>query len=168
MGIEIAPDFTTLAKELAALNTECGRLKAAAMGLADRAAPIIKQHKRNTPVRDTAFEEEFRAFIAAVSAFANQSDSFWKTRMSFIRTSGAAALTAANHMGAAALLAHAMQTHKDIAAFCNSASYLHTDGKALPLRLNWFSLETSCNDLEKLSSKVALLVRELSKHVKDS
>jgi len=168
MGIETAPDFTALARELSALNTECGRLKEAAMALADRAAPIIKQNKRNIPVRDTAFEEEFHAFIASVTTFTNQSGDFWKTRMSFVRMSDGAELTAANRMGAIALLAHARQTHNDIAAFCSSVSYLHTDGKSLPMRLNWFALETACSDMEKLSSKIALLVRELSKHVKIS
>ncbi len=168
MGIGTAPDFTALARELSALNTECGKLKEAAMALADRAAPIIKQSKRNIPVRDTAFEEEFRAFIVSVANFTNQSGDFWKTRMSFIRLPDGVELTSVNRMGAIALLAHARQTHNDIAAFCSSAAYLHTDGRELPMRLNWFALETACSDMEKLSSKIALLVRELSKQIKDS
>ena len=50
----------------------------------DRLEVIAKQYRRRAPIKDTAFQEEFRAAVALLRAFADDAQTFWNdTRMCY-------------------------------------------------------------------------------------
>lgn len=130
----------------------------------DRLETIAKQHKRRMPVRDTNFEQEFRAVVEDLKNFTNDCQDFWQQARSDYHASNKAKLIGDNRIAVKqitiAALAFTRQTDELFTVFKN----LQTTGKEVPLRLNWWILEYCCEDLFKTTNRILFMTRDMEKH----
>jgi len=151
--------LATLAAELEKHNAALSSLTSRARAITDRAEVVAKHLKRGTSTRDTTFEADFREIGAELIATSNTMEDFWKIAADVVRH----AHKNPDELGAREFASRARQTKDAITEFSGVFHYLQSSCSGMPMRLNWLALETNENALSRLSPKILVMMRELSK-----
>ncbi len=131
----------------------------------DRLEVICKQHRRRMPIKDITFQEEFRATVLELKDFADKSDDFWQQTRAFFRTGEKATLVEANRIGIKQMNIGAMAFSRQVDELYTVFKNIQSLAREVPLRLNWWLLEASCEDLTKISGRILFLIRDLEKYL---
>lgn len=128
-----------------------------------RMQDILQQVRRKQPIKEATFEEEFKATVLKLRALADNETDFWnKTRAQF-QVLNKGQIVVENRLIIkqinCAALEFTRQTDELFTVFKN----LQAASKELPLRLNWWVLESASDDLSKVTSRILFLVRDLEK-----
>lgn len=131
----------------------------------DRLEIIYKQHRRRMPIKDTTFQEEFRATVLEIKDFAEKSNDFWQETRTFFRETDKAALVELNRIGVKQMNIGAMFFSRQVDELYTIFKNIQGLAREVPLRLNWWLLEASCEDLNKITSRILFLIRDVEKYL---
>lgn len=130
----------------------------------DRLELIYKQHRRKMPIRDLTFQEEFRDTVAKLRALADNAHDFWNdTRMCYYN-SDKDKFVRQHRIIIKRLKSLAVSFSRQCDELYTIYQNLNSLGKDIPLRLNWWLFESSCNDLLKISGNILFLTRDMEKY----
>ena len=130
----------------------------------DRLEVIALQNRRKTQVRDIIFPVEFRESGGALRALADRAQDFWQdTRMSYYG-SDKDKFVQEHRVIIKQLKSAAASFSRQSDELYTIYKNLNAAGRDLPLRLNWWLLESSCNDLLKTAGNILFLIRDMEKH----
>jgi hypothetical protein len=160
--------FVTLSAELEKINVDLGRLAVTMRELTDRLDVVSKQLRRNTTVRDTSFEADFRAAGESIVRLTNALEDLWKKAGEHVRGAHAANIEQGCEISIREFSSRAKETVKVIAELSSTFAYLQIQSRGLQLRLNWLALETNVEILAKLSPKILFTIRELGKVIEEA
>ncbi len=128
-----------------------------------RMQDILQQVRRKQPVTETTFEEEFKATVLKVRALADNDTDFWnKTRAQF-QTFNKGKIVVENRLIIKQINSAALEFTRQTDELFTIFKNLQVAGKELPLRLNWWVLESASDDLFKVTNRILFLVRDLEK-----
>jgi hypothetical protein len=129
-----------------------------------RLETIAKHYRRKAPVRDLTFQGEFRDTVAKLSKLADNSRDFWSEMRMYYYGKDKARFVPENRLNLKQIKAAALSFNRQVDELYTVFKNLSAEGKDLPLRLNWWLLETSVNDLSKITSNILFLVRDMEKY----
>lgn len=154
MADEIEKSCTALRAINTKLHSYYGRLEV-----------IYKQYRRKMPVKDTTFQEEFRSTMLELKAFSDSNNEFWQQTRFFIRQADKPKLVEESRIGVKQLKINANAFNRQTDELYTIFKNIQRLAKEVPLRLNWWLLETSCGELEKISGRILFLIRDMEKYL---
>jgi hypothetical protein len=160
--------FEQFAGELEKLNGELSGLTSRLKALTDRAETVLRQSKRNMPVRDAAFEADFRAVGEELIGLTNRLEDFWKKAGDAVRHCPLKDSAEGSDMAIREFSSRAREANRLVSEFSATFSYIQSRCKGLTMRLNWFVFDTNIEILAKLNPKILFAMREISKVVDES
>ncbi|MDR0734896.1 MAG: hypothetical protein LBG16_04325 [Elusimicrobiota bacterium] len=125
---------------------------------------IVKQHRRRMPVRDGGFQDDFRAAVAQLRALADTAQDSWQAARSCYYASDRAAFVREHRVAIKQLKSAAVSFHRRAGEIYDVYKNLSALCGDLPLRLNWWLLESSANDLVKTAVSISALTRNMEKY----
>lgn len=134
-------------------------------GYYGRLEVIYKQYRRKMPVKDTTFQEEFRATMLELKFFSDTSNDFWQKTRSFIREADKPKLVEESRIAVKQLKLNAAAFNRQTDELYTIFKNIQRIAKEVPLRLNWWLLEASCDELGKITGKILFLIRDMEKYL---
>jgi len=128
----------------------------------DRLDVIAVQYKRKTPIRDLTFQEEFRAEVSQLRVVADKVQDYWQgARQSYYGGDGKDKFSQGSRMQIKQIRMEALSLNRQSDELYTIYKNLHTIGKDLPLRLNWWLLDSVVADLNKVNNNILFLLRNM-------
>ena len=134
-------------------------------GYYGRLEVIYKQYRRKIPVKDTTFQEEFRATMLDLKAFSDNSNDFWQKTRSFIREADKSKLVEESRISVKQLKINANAFNRQTDELYTIFKNIQRIAKEVPLRLNWWLLEASCGELGNITGRILFLIRDMEKYL---
>jgi hypothetical protein len=134
------------------------------LGFYGRLEVIIKQHRRKMPVRDSRFQEEFRAAVLELRKLADRMLDFWKSARLYYYGTDKEKFVRENRINVKQIKTFAASFNRQCDELYTIYKNFSLSGKEIPLRLNWWLFESGCNDLVKISGSILFLLRDMEKH----
>lgn len=160
---DLEKKFEQMLSEIETSNDKLRAINSQLRLFYDRLEDKVKQHRRKMPVRDVTFEEEFRALVLDLRKLTDNSQDFWQETRAYFRILDKNKMVLENRVYVKrvniAALAFTRQTDELFTVFKN----LQELGKDISLRLNWWLLESSSDDLFKITNKILFLTRDMEK-----
>lgn len=154
-----------MAEEIEKSSSSLRGLNVKLRGYYDRLEVIYKQYRRRVPVKDLSFQEEFRAAVLELKTLADESNDFWQGVRAYFRSLNKAELAANSRMNVKQMNISALAFNRQVDEFYTVVKNIQTLAKDVPMRLNWWLLEASCEDLTKITSRVLFLIRDMEKYL---
>lgn len=129
-----------------------------------RLEEISVQYKRKTPITDASFEQDFRQAVEQLMALSDGSSVFWKEIRKKYHSKYNKLIDGEHRLLIKKISICALVFTRQTDELFTIYKNLHSLGKDLPLRLNWWMLETSIQDLLKTTSRILFLMRSMEKH----
>ena len=130
----------------------------------DRMEDISKHHRRKTPSRDLTFQEEFRETALKIRKFADDCQDYWQERRMLYYSSDKKKFVQDNRLNIKQIKTAALSFNRQVDELYTVYKNLSAEGRELPLRLNWWMLESATNDLSKITSNILFLMRDMEKY----
>ncbi|MGN0022674.1 MAG: hypothetical protein ACI352_01400 [Elusimicrobiaceae bacterium] len=131
----------------------------------DRLEVIYKQYRRRMPVKDLSFQEDFRSAVLELKTLAEESNDFWQNVRAYFRSLNKAELAANGRINIKQMNISALAFNRQVDELYTIVKNIQTLAKDVPMRLNWWLLEASCEDLNKITSRVLFLIRDMEKYL---
>ncbi|MDD6173958.1 MAG: hypothetical protein PUB86_06750 [Elusimicrobia bacterium] len=131
----------------------------------DRLEVIYKQYRRRMPVKDLSFQENFRSAVLELKTLAEESNDFWQNVRAYFRSLNKAELAANGRINIKQMNISALAFNRQVDELYTIVKNIQTLAKDVPMRLNWWLLEASCEDLNKITSRVLFLIRDMEKYL---
>lgn len=131
----------------------------------DRLEVIYKQYRRRMPVKDLSFQEDFRSAVLELKTLAEESNDFWQNVRAYFRSLNKAELAANGRINIKQMNISALDFNRQVDELYTIVKNIQTLAKDVPMRLNWWLLEASCEDLNKITSRVLFLIRDMEKYL---
>lgn len=131
----------------------------------DRLEVIYKQYRRRMPVKDLSFQEDFRSAVLELKTLAEESNDFWQNVRAYFRNLNKAELAANGRINIKQMNISALAFNRQVDELYTIVKNIQTLAKDVPMRLNWWLLEASCEDLNKITSRVLFLIRDMEKYL---
>ncbi|WP_428048048.1 hypothetical protein [Candidatus Proelusimicrobium excrementi] len=154
-----------MAEEIEKSSSSLHGLNVKLRGYYDRLEVIYKQYRRRVPVKDLSFQEEFRAAVLELKTLADESNDFWQGVRAYFRSLNKAELAANSRMNVKQMNISALAFNRQVDELYTVVKNIQTLAKDVPMRLNWWLLEASCEDLTKITSRVLFLIRDMEKYL---
>lgn len=154
-----------MAEEIEKSSSSLHGLNVKLCGYYDRLEVIYKQYRRRVPVKDLSFQEEFRAAVLELKTLADESNDFWQGVRAYFRSLNKAELAANSRMNVKQMNISALAFNRQVDELYTVVKNIQTLAKDVPMRLNWWLLEASCEDLTKITSRVLFLIRDMEKYL---
>lgn len=154
-----------MAEEIEKSSSSLRGLNVKLRGYYDRLEVIYKQYRRRVPVKDLSFQEEFRAAVLELKTLADESNDFWQGVRAYFRSLNKAELAANSRMNVKQMNISALAFNRQVDELYTVVKNIQTLAKDVPMRLNWWLLEASCEDLTKITSRVLFLIRDMEKYL---
>lgn len=154
-----------MAEEIEKSSSSLRGLNVKLRGYYDRLEVIYKQYRRRVPVKDLSFQEEFRASVLELKTLADESNDFWQGVRAYFRSLNKAELAANSRMNVKQMNISALAFNRQVDELYTVVKNIQTLAKDVPMRLNWWLLEASCEDLTKITSRVLFLIRNMEKYL---
>lgn len=163
----LTPEETVkrMAEEIEKSSSFLRALNVKLRGYYDRLEVIYKQYRRRMPVKDLSFQEEFRAAVLELKTLADESNDFWHGVRAYFRSLNKAELAANSRMNVKQMNISALAFNRQVDELYTVVKNIQTLAKDVPMRLNWWLLEASCEDLTKITSRVLFLIRDMEKYL---
>lgn len=163
----LTPEETVkrMAEEIEKSSSSLRGLNVKLRGYYDRLEVIYKQYRRRVPVKDLSFQEEFRAAVLELKTLADESNDFWQGVRAYFRGLNKAELAANSRMNVKQMNISALAFNRQVDELYTVVKNIQTLAKDVPMRLNWWLLEASCEDLTKITSRVLFLIRDMEKYL---
>lgn len=163
----LTPEETVkrMAEEIEKSSSFLRALNVKLRGYYDRLEVIYKQYRRRAPVKDLSFQEEFRAAVLELKTLADESNDFWQGVRAYFRNLNKAELAANSRMNVKQMNISALAFNRQVDELYTVVKNIQTLAKDVPMRLNWWLLEASCEDLTKITSRVLFLIRDMEKYL---
>ena len=131
----------------------------------DRLEVIYKQYRRRMPVKDLSFQEDFRSAVLELKTLAEESNDFWQNVRAYFRSLNKAELAANGRINIKQMNISALAFNRQVDELYTIVKNIQTLAKDVPMRLNWWLLEASCEDLNKITSRILFLIRDMEKYL---
>lgn len=126
---------------------------------------IYQQYRRKMPVKDTSFQEEFRSTMLELKTFTENSNSFWQQIRTFMRSADKNKLIDESRISVKQLKINAQAFNRQTDELYTIFKNIQQLAGEVPLRLNWWMLESSCDELGKTTSRILFLIRDMEKYL---
>jgi hypothetical protein len=130
----------------------------------DRLENIAKHHRRRIPVRDLTFQEEFRSKALELRKLADDCQDFWRSARMEYYSRGKQKFVQENRLNIKQIKKGALSFNRQVDELYTIYKNLNSEGKDLPLRLNWWLMESAANDLSKITNNILFLIRDMEKY----
>lgn len=163
----LTPEETVkrMAEEIEKSSSSLRSLNVRLRGYYDRLEVIYKQYRRHMPVKDLSFQEEFRSAVLELKTLADESNDFWQGVRAYFRSLDKAELAANSRINVKQMNINALAFNRQVDELYTVVKNIQTLAKDVPMRLNWWLLEASCEDLTKITSRVLFLIRDMEKYL---
>jgi DNA gyrase/topoisomerase IV subunit A len=128
-----------------------------------RLEAISKQYRRRMPVRDAAFQEDFRETMMNLRKFADRVQDFWQHTRRLYNSVDKDDFVRENRLNIKQIKTAAASFSRQSDELYMNYKNLNALGKDLPLRLNWWLFESSCGDMSKISGNILFISRDMEK-----
>ena len=126
---------------------------------------IYQQYRRKMPVKDVSFQEDFRSTMLELKTFTENSSAFWQQIRTFMRGADKNKLIEESRISVKQLKINAQTFNRQTDELYTSFKNIQQLAKEVPLRLNWWMLESSCEELGKTTSRILFLIRDMEKYL---
>ncbi len=135
-------------------------------GYYDRLEIIHNQFRRRTPIKDTEFQNEFRATVLELKTLADESGEFWRQTRTYFRTlDDKGEIIANNRINIKQMNITALAFNRQVEELHTVFKNIQALAKEVPLRLNWWLLEAGCDELNKIAARILFLIRDMGKYL---
>ncbi len=166
MSLTAEQQIKRMAEEIERSEDALRAINVKLRGYYDRLEVIYKQFKRRTPIKDTEFQNEFRTTVLELKAIADESGEFWRQTRTYFRTlEDKSEIIENNRINIKQLNITALAFNRQADELYTVFKNIQTLAKEVPLRLNWWLLEASCEDLNKTVTRILFLIRDMGKYL---
>jgi hypothetical protein len=125
---------------------------------------IAKQHRRHMPVRDSGFQDDFRAEVAQLRVLADTAQDSWQAARACYYAADRAGFVREHRVVIKQLKSAAVSFRRRADEIYDVYKNLSALGGDLSLRLNWWLFESSANDLLKTAASISALTKDMEKY----
>lgn len=166
MSLTAEQQIKRMSEEIERSEDALRAINAKLRGYYDRLEIIHNQFRRRTPIKDTEFQNEFRATVLELKTLADESGEFWQQTRTYFRTlDDKADVIESNRINIKQMNITALAFNRQVDELYTIFKNIQTLAKEVPLRLNWWLLEEACEDLNKIVTRILFLIRDMGKYL---
>lgn len=166
MSLTAEQQIKRMSEEIEHSEDALRAINAKLRGYYDRLEIIHNQFRRRTPIKDTEFQNEFRATVLELKTLADESGEFWQQTRTYFRTlDDKAHVIESNRINIKQMNITALAFNRQVDELYTIFKNIQTLAKEVPLRLNWWLLEEGCEDLNKIVTRILFLIRDMGKYL---
>ncbi|MDR0953432.1 MAG: hypothetical protein LBM71_04520 [Elusimicrobiota bacterium] len=130
-----------------------------------RMESISAQSRRKLPIKDEALQGEFRSTVEELRKMADKTQDFWQeVRRNYQAKDRKNESIRDNRVLIKQINISALSFTRQVDELFTTFKNMQAISKDVPLRLNWWLLESSTDDLFKITDKILFLMRDMEKH----
>ena len=166
MSLTAEQQIKRMSEEIERSEDALRAINAKLRGYYDRLEIIHNQFRRRTPIKDTEFQNEFRATVLELKTLADESGEFWQQTRTYFRTlDDKADVIESNRINIKQMNITALAFNRQVDELYTIFKNIQTLAKEVPLMLNWWLLEECCEDLNKIVTRILFLIRDMGKYL---